>query len=446
MVTKATWWPLATSGGAMPEHGNETVPEWNGNPAAFEALVRYHVLPRLLLLNPLRAPANCLVSLDDLVGTRTTLVRPPQGGTASTITDTVDIQRNFLIAGLVRLDLSWLTSLRSQSDNEYLHNKVKRASQKNLYNLEKKKVTWMVQLKLNNLQHQQELWHKRYDHEDLDGTPMPTTSRSTSYAAPGCMLSGGHGGYHRDQQGAEFLYSRQAGHRKVVSHPEDGHPDSSSSSTTSEELLPDEPEHPGEDQQAVSDADEDTFVAIDIPTTMEDFKWPWQSGPVERKVPRGRREEVGPTWRPCVGQLQPWQSGPVEPKVPTGRSGTSKREEVGHIWRPCVGQLQPWQSGPVERQVPTSSAAEESGLARRCQKKEKKWTGWSCRWVRSKSLTQRLWYLKSPRWSSRRPWETSTRTSLPVWREAKARLVILGFQAPNITEIGMSLATMSKVT
>ena len=47
MVTKATWWPLATSGGAMPEHGNETVPEWNGDPAAFEALVRYHVLPRL---------------------------------------------------------------------------------------------------------------------------------------------------------------------------------------------------------------------------------------------------------------------------------------------------------------------------------------------------------------------------------------------------------------
>jgi len=130
----------------------------------------------------------------------------------------------------VRLDLSWLISLRSQSDNEYLHNKVKRERQKNLYSLEKKKVTWMVQLKLNNLQHQQELWHKRYDHEDLDGTPMPTTSSSTSYAAPGCMLSSGHGGYHRDQQGAEFLYGRQAGHRTVVSHPEDDHPDSSSTS------------------------------------------------------------------------------------------------------------------------------------------------------------------------------------------------------------------------
>jgi hypothetical protein len=187
----------------------------------------------------------------------------------------------------VRLDLSWLISLRSQSDNEYLHNKVKRERQKNLYSLEKKKVTWMVQLKLNNLQHQQELWHKRYDHEDLDGTPMPTTSSSTSYAAPGCMLSSGHGGYHRDQQGAEFLYGRQAGHRKVVSHPEDDHPDSSSTS-------------PEKINKLWSDADEDTFVAIDIPTTMEDFKWPWQSGPVERKVPKGRsgtskREEVGPT-------------------------------------------------------------------------------------------------------------------------------------------------------
>ena len=44
------------------------------------------------------------------------------------------------------------------------------------------------------------------------------------------MLSSGHGGYHRDQQGAEFLYGRQAGHRTVVSHPEDDHPDSSSTS------------------------------------------------------------------------------------------------------------------------------------------------------------------------------------------------------------------------
>ena len=55
-------------------------------------LVRHHGLPRLALFNPLRS-TNCPISLDELSGKRTTIVRPLHGGSEATIHDTVDVQR-----------------------------------------------------------------------------------------------------------------------------------------------------------------------------------------------------------------------------------------------------------------------------------------------------------------------------------------------------------------
>lgn len=356
-------------------------------------LVRYHVLPRLALFNPLRAPANCPVSLDDLVGTRTTLVRPPQGGTTSTIKDTVDIQRN--------LPDRWVGETRFELVDSAPKPKRQRVP---VPQGEKRKAEKPLQPGDGEGEDD--------DAEDvaeddpavapsgtltqalrsrgpdvLDGTPIPTSSSSSSCRAPGCILPGGHAGHHKDQQGAEFLYDQHAGQRQVVSLPAEELPiSSSSSSTSSEELLPDEPDLPGEDQQAESEGNEDSFVAIDIPTTMEDFKW----------LSSNRNKRRGSIWLSKKmsekGKEVDWMKLPLSQKK---EFDTAMAREIS--------------------QVIISKALRDlnkNELARLDSRKVM-----SMRWVLTRKSTG----------------------------EAKARLVILGFQAPNITEIETASPTMSKV-
>lgn len=62
-------------------------------------LVRLHELPRLALFNPTRA-TNCPVALEELIGTRRTVIRPVHGGDEVTINDTVEETRPLQLSGV----------------------------------------------------------------------------------------------------------------------------------------------------------------------------------------------------------------------------------------------------------------------------------------------------------------------------------------------------------
>eukprot|EP00435_Cladocopium_sp_Y103_P025486 s1363_g6.t1 len=376
-------------------------------------LVRKHVLPRLALFNPLRA-ANCPVSLDEMTGERTTIVKTIHGGEA-VIKDTVDIQRNLQDrwTGETRFELQQRPLPPPKRQRVPDPKGAKRKAEKELSGEEAARSGERPHADdgddekdpLDDLQDdaddpQQPQPGGEADESELtqalrskgpsvvDGTPITGSAGSSSCVAPGCKLPGGHRGHHVNDKDEEFLYDPYDGTTRNVNDEtqDDQEPTTpSSSSTSSEELQPDVPGGvPKKDDDKTID---DFFVAVPIELTEAD--WKWLAKPQHR-----RKADV-------------WLS----------KKMSEKGKEV--IW-----QRLPL---PEKKEYDMAMARELSNVIiskalRRLTKDE------------LKSLDPKR--LMSMRW-------VLTRKSDGA---AKARLVVLGFMAPNITEVETASPTMSKTS
>ena len=371
-------------------------------------LVRKHVLPRLALFNPLRA-ANCPVSLDEMTGERKTIVRPLHGGEAE-INDTVDIQRNLQDrwTGETRFELLQRPLPPPKRQRVPDPKGSKRKAEKELSGEEDVRSGERPHAEaddeekdpLNDLQGDDALQQPAQDGEDgatsltqtlrskgpnvLDGTPITSSAGSSSCVAPGCDLPGGHLGHHRNNNNEEFLYDPYDGSTKIIA--EEKEPSTpSSSSTSSEELQPD---LPGQDPKGDGKKNKDDFF-VAVPIDLNTSDWKWLSKPQHR-----RKADV-------------WLS----------KKMSDKSKEVI------------WQKLPLneKKEYDIAMAKELSNVIiskalRRLSKEE------------LKSLDPKR--LMSMRWVLTRKSDGS----------AKARLVVLGFMAPNITEVESASPTMSKTS
>ena len=273
-------------------------------------LIRKHAVPRLALFNPLRV-ANCPVSLDEMTGTRTTTVQPLHGGETATIKDTVDIQRN--------LQDRWIGETRFDLlPREPAPKRVKRPDPKGSKRKAEDELSGeeeRAERPLHADDEDAELPQQEPQGEQplpqpgvastatsltdalrsrgpgvVDGTPMTGASGSNTCVATGCILPGGHQGHHKNDKDEEFLYDPYDGTTKILKDNEDGQeeepnsPSSSSSSSSSEELQPDLPEQANTEYKHVetNPIDEDNFF-VEIALTLNENDWKYLAKPQHRR-------------------------------------------------------------------------------------------------------------------------------------------------------------------
>eukprot|EP00438_Fugacium_kawagutii_P018226 Skav218341 [mRNA] locus=scaffold755:624672:632918:- [translate_table: standard] len=350
-------------------------------------LIRHHVLPRLTLFNPLRS-TNCPVSLDELTGDRVTTVRPVAGGDVATIKDTVDVQKTLQDrwTGQTRFEL-----LPLQESSKRL----KRPDPKG----EKRKHEDKPSEPGKDEGEEDEPQPHRglvqsgtlFDAlrsrgpDVVDGTPLRGASGSNQCPAPGCILPGGHGGHHKDDQEREFMFDgSEQGTKMVTTEPQAEIPSSSSSSSisssSSEELQEDKPDRPEPPQS------DDHFIAVSFDVTKEDVLW----------LGRSRNRRRADVW--------------------LSKKMSEKGKEVE--WTKL--------SIDQKKEFDIAQAKEISNV------------------VISKALREltpgELAKLDASRVMAMR-WVLTRKAD----NTAKARLVVLGFQAHNITEVETASPTLSKV-
>ena len=267
-----------------------------------KTLIRHHRLPRLALFSPTRL-SSCPVSMDELTGKRTSLIRNVAGGEEVRLEDTMDIVRS--------LQDRWTGETQFEmKDPRPL--KVRRSVPKTGQKRKPEKGVEELQGEEGEhaepddagegLQAEPEL-PEGAGQEDLpveaEGDAIPKTSLNEALLergvdtvdghpiqvsgesganmcpAPGCELPGGHAGVHQGPEG-KFLYDNYEG-KKMITEEADADDSSSSTSESSEELLPDLPPHPDEGEGAivgmVEKEPEEMMFAYEIDVTMEDFVW-----------------------------------------------------------------------------------------------------------------------------------------------------------------------------
>ena len=116
----------------------------------------------------------------------------------------------------------------------------------------------------------------RYGSDAVDGHPhrqLQGSSGSNQCPVPGCELPGGHRGVHQGPEG-RFLYGRYEGKKMVTEEADsdDGvDPGAESSSTSSEELMPDTL-HVAQAEPA-QQAPQEIFFALELPVDADDYEW-----------------------------------------------------------------------------------------------------------------------------------------------------------------------------
>lgn len=116
----------------------------------------------------------------------------------------------------------------------------------------------------------------RYGSDAVDGHPhrqLQGSSGSNQCPVPGCELPGGHRGVHQGPEG-RFLYGRYEGKKMVTEEADsdDGvDPGAESSSTSSEELMPDTL-HVAQAEPA-EQAPQEIFFALELPVDADDYEW-----------------------------------------------------------------------------------------------------------------------------------------------------------------------------
>ena len=258
---------------AQPQRADTWSVEQNGPQ---RILIRHHNLPRLALFHPEKA-GNCPVLMDDLTGKRTTIVKPMTGdGAPATIVDTIDVQRNFLDrwTGETRFELKEEAPapkrLKKKDKGE------KRKAEDQLPRDPQDQPPGEDQpadLPQEPGEGLQRALRERGP-EALDGRPaIQGAAGSNDCAVSECVLPGGHDGHHRDQADEPFMYDPYEGRRGVVENQEEpinqeSDTSSSSSSTSSEELLPDDPEEADEEEKP-----KETFMVVELNLNEKDIKY-----------------------------------------------------------------------------------------------------------------------------------------------------------------------------
>ena len=374
-----------------------------------KTLVRIHNLPRLSLYVPTKL-SNCPISYDELTGKRTTLVRPLHGGDEVQIEDEMTTQRT--------LQDRWIGETWFEVKQGPRPLKIRRSVPKGG---QKRKAEEELQAEAadqdDELQPDQELPAVpeqeppevpdqelpeapgqaippsslnealvRHGLEGVDGLPVQIQGNSgaNECPVPGCQLPGGHHGVHEGPEG-KFLYDTYSGKKMVTEEPEELEPaaSSSSSSSSSEELVPDDREEAL--LAEVHQEDQETFFAMEIDVSEEDFAW------LAKNCNR-RKANV-------------WLS----------KKMSEKGKEIV------------WNELPLEKKK-EFDLAQAKELAQVATPRA------------LRNLTQSELATLDPKKVMNMRWVLTTKQS----GQAKARLVVLGFQAHNLTEVETSSPTMSK--
>ena len=362
-------------------------------------LVRVHALPRLQLFSPDRT-TTCPVSLDELTGKRTTLVRAVAGGEPIEIKDDGEprtLQDRW--TGETRFEMVSRKARRVQQEKS---RGVKRGNAEVTVEDEpqqgpRQKIEEQEQLQEVRERETSSLTRSLQERGPhvVDGVPESRTSRiiqgssgSNECPVSECVLPGGHYGNHEDAEGNTFLWDPYSGRRELetVMEKEDAigeseEDDAISLNDSEDELIPDDPKNPPPPA-----APDDSFWVLEIEVDKD--------------------------------ELERWSKyGPKKAQVRMSKKIQSKGKEVS------------WRELPLDKkkEFDLAQATELSNVL--ASKALRRLTAEESRNLNPKKVMQMRWVL-------------TTKSS----GTAKARLVILGFQAHNITEVESSSPTMAKLT
>ena len=212
--------------------------------------------------------------------------------------------------------------------------------------------------------------------------PLQGASGSNSCAVPGCVLPGGHEGSHKNTKGDLYLYDPYHGRQWVTEERPDDD-GLSESSSISEELIPDAPE---DVPVPAESGDESLFYVFEMDVTPGDLEKMSRLGPHKTAI---------------------WLSKKMQEK--------SKEHS--------------WSALPIDRKkdFDVAQAKELSNVM--ASKALRNLTASELKHLNPKTVMNMRWVL------------TTKSSGL-----AKARLVVLGFQAPNITEVETASPTLSKLS
>jgi hypothetical protein len=251
-------------------------------------LIRHHGLPRLALFNPLKV-TTCPVSVDELKGTRTTFLKVIATGEKVTIKDTVEENKTLQDRWIGETHFELKETINRPA-------KVRRSVPKTKRKAEEEPPRDGGPDEHQPGQDQQvpndgggaASLHQALQHggpDRLDGLPARSSASAGSNlcSAPECVLPGGHRGHHQDSGGTQFMYDNYDGRSSPVENADNKIDDGESSSTSSassshgdsvesEELIKDG-DLPEADAHYVETKPKDTFVAIELDIGEEDFAW-----------------------------------------------------------------------------------------------------------------------------------------------------------------------------
>ncbi len=379
-------------------------------------LIRVHRLPRLALFAPTRLTA-CPVDLDELTGKRQTIVKYAMGGDEVLIDDDVSIQRSLpdRWTGETRLEMKPLERPSKQRRKKDPTG-TKRKAEDDLQDEEQPQPQHELPPATpdSNLQQPDSFQPAQSQptsqpttttpEEEIGGRLIPRgdlqealedrgpdvvdgISKERITGASGsntCAIPGCElpGGHSGAHEGPEgrFLYDLYEGKKWLVDGEEKVQEDSDSSS--SEELLPDE-DRGGE--IADEEVPEETFVVCEIELDEKDITW-LANNHKERKVNIWLSKKMSEKGKEVV-----WNQLPL-----------SKKKEFD------LAQARELNQVAVSKALRKLTEAEMKNL------------NWS-------EVMQMRWVL-----------------TLKSDGTPKARLVVLGFQAPNLTEVATAAPTMSR--
>ena len=235
----------------------------------------------------------------------------------------------------------------------------------------------------------------------VDATPLRGESGANRCPVPECDLPGGHAGHHQDRDGRTFMYDLYEGRRAPTSGEKEANISSSSSSSSSqrsrsassEELAVEElgSKKPAREERSRSPRsrkkdEEDTFLVFNLEVDEDDFDW----------LAKNRHRKRAAVW--------------------LSKKMSAKGQEV--IWQRLP--LKEKQEYDMAMAKEISQVAISRALRNLTDKEAKE--------LDPATLMRMRWVL--------------TRKQDGM---AKARLVVLGFMAHNLTEVQTTSPTMSKV-
>ena len=371
-------------------------------------LVRVHSLPRLAMFSPSKVQQSPLTE-DQLTGKRITVIRPMVEGA-----DEVSLEDNFKTAdephrqlqerwrGESRFEIKEEESLDARKSRRVSKKGQKR---KNVEEVEQEEQqpgqpssspraapltpSGIDGTVLPEVPEMQPLLRER-GASTVDGVPATPLSdgnegEGNHCRVPQCTLPGGHDGPHKDAGGQGFSWEPYGGRVNVEASEEEDESSDSTSSSSSEELRPDVPDvpRPAVRKRKKEQTDDSLFV-FEISVEPEDTKF-LMNHPRKAAIWLSKKME-------SKGKEKLWSKMNLEEKY---KFDEAQAKELSNVL--------------TARALRSLTSQEELNLNRR-------------------QIMQMRWVM-----------------TVKNDKSAKARLVVLGYQAPNLTQVMASSPTMSRL-